>query len=169
MRLRILLCAGCLLLASGCAFLAEQEQEAPADTTRETPEPAPWMQPGGAPVNDVETLVQYFGYIRKLAPADLTREFDGARQEYNRARSEYSRVRFAMLLSLPAAPFNDDGRALDVLEPVLRNGNGRLYPLAQLLGSQIQEQKRLNASVQGLQQKLDALKSLERSIIERSR
>jgi hypothetical protein len=38
-----------------------------------------------------------------------------------------------------------------------------------MLGSHIQEQKRLNASVQGLQQKLDALKSLERSIIERSR
>jgi hypothetical protein len=170
MRLRIALCAGCLVLASGCALLAEQEA---ADTEARAPaepaEPAPWVQPGGSPVTDVESLVLYFGYIRKLSAADLTREYDVARQAYNRAREDYNRVRFAMLLSLPNTPFNDDGRAIDVLDPVLRKGNGRLYPLAQMLSSQVQEQRRLNASVHGLQQKLDALKSLERSIIERSR
>ena len=108
-------------------------------------------------------------FASEVVAADLNREYDTARQAYNRGRLDYNRVRFAMMLSLPNTPFNDDGRALDVLEPIVRKGDGRLYPLAQLLGSQIQEQKRLNASVQGLQQKLDALKSLERSIIERSR
>jgi hypothetical protein len=164
MRLQIAL--SCLALATGCALLTELfpelETGAPA-------EPTPWVQPGGPSVTDVESLVLYFGYIRKLSAADLNREYDTARQAYNRGRLDYNRVRFAMLLSLPNTPFNDDGRALDVLEPVVRKGNGRLYPLAQMLGSHIQEQKRLTASVQGLQQKLDALKSLERSIIERSR
>lgn len=161
--------ACCLALSAGCALLPEAE-------TREPAEPAPWVEPGGPPATDVENLVQYFSYIRKLPAGDLTREYDTARQAYNRGRSEYSRVRFAMLLSLPSAPFSDDGRALDVLDPVLRKGDGRLYPLAQMLGAHIQEQKRLNeeqkrlnANVQGLQHKLDALKSLERSIIERSR
>jgi hypothetical protein len=161
-RLYVAIGAGFLALSAGCTLLPETE-------TREPTEPAPWVQPGGPPATDVENLVEYFGYIRKLSAADLTREYDTARQAYNRGRSDYSRVRFAMLLSLPNTTFSDDGRALDVLDPVLRKGNGRLHPLAQMLGSQIQEQRRLNASVQGLQQKLDALKSLERSIIERSR
>src|SRR5688572_22051652 len=97
MRLRIALCAGCLALAGGCALLAEQEA---VDTeARETAEPTPWVQPSSPPVNDVESLVLYFGYIRKLSAADLTREYDVARQAYNRAREDYNRVRFAMLLS----------------------------------------------------------------------
>jgi hypothetical protein len=162
MRLQIALCAGWLALAAGCGLFPELETGAPA-------EPTPWVQPGSPTVTDVESLVLYFGYIRRLSAADLNREYDTARQAYNRGRIDYNRVRFAMLLSLPNTPFTDDGRALDVLEPVVRKGNGRLYPLAQMLGSHIQEQRRLNASVQGLQQKLDALKSLERSIIERSR
>ncbi|HKA39429.1 MAG TPA: hypothetical protein VKD25_06650 [Burkholderiales bacterium] len=155
------ICIGCAALAAGCELLV------PA---KEPLEPAPWVQPGGPqPATDVESLVLYFAYIRRLTATDLNREYDVARQAYNRGRHDYNRVRFAMLLSLPNTPFNDDGRSLDVLEPIMRNGDGRFYPLAQMLSSQIQEQKRLNASVQGLQQKLDALKSLERSIIERSR
>ena len=163
-RLFILLSAGCLALAAGCALLSE-----PPPPEVEPREPAPWVEPGGPPASDVENLVEYFSYIRKLPANDLAREYDTARQAYNRGRSEHSRLRFAMLLSLPGVPFSDDGRALDVLDPVLRKGNGRYYALAQMLSSHIQEQRRLNASVQGLQQKLDALKSLERSIIERRR
>lgn len=159
--------AGCLALAAGCGLLPPADTGAPEVEVREPT--VPWEQPAGPTVTDVENLVQYFSEIRKLAPADLTKEYETARQAYNQARSEYSRVRFAMLLSLPNAPFTDDSRALDVLDPVVRKGNGRYYPLAHMLSTSIQEQKRLNANVQGLQQKLDALKSLERSIIERSR
>ncbi|MGH8640758.1 MAG: hypothetical protein ACRET6_03545 [Burkholderiales bacterium] len=165
-RFQIALCAGWLALVAGCGIFPDLFPEM---QTRDPAEPTPWVQAGSPSVTDVESLVLYFGYIRNLSAADLNREYDAARQAYNRARQDYNRVRFAMLLSLPNTPFNDDGRALDVLEPVVRKGNGRLYPLAQMVGSHIQEQKRLSANVQGLQQKLDALKSLERSIIERSR
>ena len=151
---------GCAVLATGCAIL-------PGIDTRE---PAPWVQAGGPqPASDVESLVLYFQHIRKLPAADLGREYDTARQAYNRGRSDFNRVRFAMMLSLPNTAFNDDGRALDVLEPVARNANGRLQGLALMMSSHLQEHKRLSASVQGMQQKLDALKSLERSLIERSR
>ena len=149
--------AAFLALAAGCGLLPQTEAEAPEVEVREPT------------ATDVENLVQYYSHIRKLAPTDLAKEYETARQAYNQGRSEYSRVRFAMLLSLPNAPFTDESRAIDVLEPVVRKGNGRYYPLAHMLSTSIQEQKRLNANVQGLQQKLDALKSLERSIIERSR
>jgi hypothetical protein len=74
-----------------------------------------------------------------------------------------------MVLSQPNAAFADDGRALELLDPVAKNPGARLQGLAQLLSSNLQEQKKLNASVQGLQLKLDALKSLERNLIERNR
>jgi hypothetical protein len=74
-----------------------------------------------------------------------------------------------MVLSLPNSAFTDDGRALELLEPVAKNPGARLQGLAQVLSSNLQEQKKLNASVQGLQQKLDALKTLERNLIERNR
>jgi hypothetical protein len=74
-----------------------------------------------------------------------------------------------MVVAMPNTPFNDDARALDLLDPIARNAEGRLSGLAYLLASQIQERRRADATAQGLQQKLDALKSLERSLIERKR
>jgi hypothetical protein len=74
-----------------------------------------------------------------------------------------------MVMALPNTPFADEPRALDLLEPVARNTEGRLSSLAVMLVSQIQERRRLDANAQALQQKLDALKSLERSLIDRKR
>ena len=99
----------------------------------------------------------------------MSREHEAARQAYARARTDFNRLRLAMVLSLPGTAFNDDARALDLCDTVAKHDGGRLQGLAALLGSHLQEQKRLTASEQGLQQKLDALKSLERSMIERSR
>ncbi|HET9403893.1 MAG TPA: hypothetical protein VFO57_04885, partial [Burkholderiales bacterium] len=59
--------------------------------------------------------------------------------------------------------------ALELLDPVSKNPNGHLGGLAYLLISHLQERKRLDANAQGLQQKLDALRSLERSLIERKK
>jgi len=154
-------CMACSALVTGCAGLRGMI---------ESREPAPWVQAGGAqPASDVESLVLYFQHIRKLTDPDLGREHESARQTYHRARSDFNRVRYAMVLSLPNSTFGDDGRALDLLEPVAKNRGGRLQGIAAMLGSHIQEQQRLNTSVQGLQQKLDALKSLERAMLERSR
>jgi len=152
----VLICAG----LGGCALLLGPESR----------EPAPWV-PASAPqpASDAESLLLYFQHLRKLSAPELGREHESARQGYNRARSDFNRLRFAMVLSLPNATFNDDGRALDLLEPVARNSSARLQGLALVLSTHLQEQKRLSASVQGLQQKLEALRSLERSMIERTR
>jgi hypothetical protein len=52
---------------------------------------------------------------------------------------------------------------------VAKNPVSKLGPLAMLLASNLHERKRLDASAQGLQQKLDALMLLERNMIERKR
>lgn len=150
---------GCGVLA-GCGALRGLESQ----------EPAPWVQAGSPqPASDAESLLLYHQHVRKLSGAELGREHDTARQAYSRSRSGFNRVRFAMVLSLANTTFNDDARALELLYPVSKNPGGHLSGLAYLLISQLQERKRLDAAAQGLQQKLDALRSLERSLIERKR
>lgn len=157
---RAVVVAACAALLAGCAALGGIESQ----------EPAPWVQAGSPqPASEIDSLLLYYQYIRKLPGPDLGREHETARQGYNGARTDFNRVRLAMVMSLPNSAFNDDVRALDLLEPVARNANGKLQGLALLLSSHLQEQKRLNANMYSLQQKLDALKSLERSMIERKR
>jgi hypothetical protein len=84
-------------------------------------------------------------------------------------KSDYNRVRLAMVVSQPNTSFHDEPRAIELLEPVARSPGGQLSGLAVLLVSQIQERRRLDASAHALQQKLDALKSLERKLLERKR
>lgn len=157
--------AACLLLA-GCGTL----QPAPevAEPEARTVQPAPPV-PQPRQSSDAETLISYFANLRKLSGPELAREHDAARQAYGRARSDYNGMRLAMVVTLPNTPFYDDPRALDLLDPIAKNGDPRLAGLAWLLVSQIQERRRLDANAQALQQKLDALKSLERSLIERKR
>ena len=136
----------------------------------ESREPAPWVQAGSPqPASDAESLLLYYQHIRKLPGPELGREHDAARQALSRSRSDFNRVRFAMMLSLSSTSFNDEARALELLDPVSKNPGGQLGGLAYLLISQLQERRRLDANAQGLQQKLDALRSLERSLIERKK
>jgi hypothetical protein len=149
-------CLAALALAAGCV-------STPPEATVKT-------APGIArPVSESETLLTYYQNLRMLSGADLAREHEAARAAYARARSDPNRVRYAMVLTLPGAAFQDDARALEMLDPVAKNPNGQLQPLAQLLATHLQERKRLDANAHALQQKLDALRSLERNMIERKR
>ena len=174
--------AACALLA-GCGVLKplevaepEPEQTTPAAVTPgEAAEPAAPVSVPVAPstvtrpASGAENLLTYFTQLRKLSGPDLAREHDSARQAFSTGRSEFSRVRLAMVVTLPNTPFYDETRALELLDPVWKNSESQLSGLAALLVSQIQERKRLDANAQALQQKLNALKSLERSLIERKR
>jgi hypothetical protein len=136
----------------------------------ESHEPAPWAQAGSPqPATDAENLLLYYQHVRKLSAADLNREHDAARQAYTRSRSDFNRIRFAIVLSLPNTAFSDEGRALELLEPVSKTPGGQLNGLAYVLSSHLQERRRLDASAQSLQQKLDALRLLERDMIEKKR
>jgi len=116
---------------------------------------------------ELARLLNYFQRIRKAPGAELGRENESARVAFARSRSDFDRLRLAMTLSLPNTAVNDDARALELLDPVVKNQSAPLHGLASLLSVFVQEQRRLGQSVQGMQQKLDALKSMERSLIER--
>lgn len=158
---RLACLAAAVALAAGCA---------PQPALEKPSADLPAVKPGvPRPVSDADNLLVFYHHVRGLSGAELGREHEMARQAYARSRSDFNRVRYAILLAVPNSAFYDDGRALELLEPVSRNPTGPLHGLAYLLASQLQERKRLDANAQALQQKLDALKSLERSMIERKR
>jgi hypothetical protein len=159
-----ILLAGCSSMdgATQAPVVAEPEPSAEGEV-----EPSAVALPRRA--SDAEALLAYFAQLRKLGGPDLAKEADTARQAYDRARSDYNRMRLAMVMTLPNTPFQDDSRALDLLEPVAKSPDSQLSGLALLLVSQLEERRRLDASAQALQHKLDALKSLERSMVERRR
>jgi hypothetical protein len=155
----------CGALAGCSAVRAPQETERAPDVDL-----APGTQAAPArPADGAEPLLAYYQQLRKLSGSDLAREHETARQSYTRSRTDYERIRLAMVLSVPGFAFSDDARALELLDPVSKNRNGQLQGLAFLLAVHLQERRRLDANAQGLQQKLDALRSLERSMIERKK
>jgi hypothetical protein len=157
-KARIVGWLGCLVLLGGCAALQDVE----------TQQPVPAVQ-AERPISDVESLLLYYRHIGKLKENQLSREHEISRRAYARERSDFNRIRLAMLLGLPNTALSDNVRALELLEPVAKNESGEFSALAVLLAVQLHERQRLDASAQDLQQKLDALKSLERSMMERKR
>lgn len=161
MRARLVACGFvCCWLLAGCSGFPGLESQ----------EPVSWAPAGTPPAkSDADKLLAYFEQIRRLPAADLGKEHETARQAFLSARSDFSRVRLAMLYAMPGTPVSDEPRALDLLDPVTKNPGAELHRLAVLLAANLQERKRLEANAQGLQQKLDALRSLERNMIERKR
>lgn len=179
--LRQPLIACLILLLGGCTLFQQQGESAGTPPAAEppveerppepsVPAPPPAVQ---API-DVERALTYFDRLRRLTSTELPREQEAVRQAYAQSHSDFDRVRLAMTYALPNTPVSDEGRALDLVEPLIKNTRAELHHLAVLMGVFAQEQRRLSAhvqtlqqGVQSLQQKLDALRSLERSLIER--
>lgn len=192
---RAKLCA-LVLVTAGCASVEEatvqREVEAPppkvavvrpappAEVTRPPArEPvSPPVAPQPSRASQVETLIAEYVRLRRAPAAELAREQEDARREFNQTRSDSARIRLAMALSVPGSGATDEARALELLDPLAKTPGASLHALAFLLSAHIQDQRRLAAqvnglqqnvqglqqNVQGLQQKLDAIKSLERSL-----
>ena len=105
-------------------------------------------------------------------PDEQKREMAAASQVLARQRSDATRLRLAMLQSLPAGG-GDESRAIATLDPVLKQGNGPTRMVAAVLVAQFTERQRAireeKKRVEDLQQKLDALRALERSLLGRER
>jgi len=147
-----------LLVLAGCAV-----SRAP-DTVEE---PAAVSDLRSEADNDAAAVLAFYARTRKLSAADLAREQDAARRALTRTRSDANRMRYALVLAVPGAPAADETRALETLEPLTRNTGSPLHGLALMITTFLQEQRRLDAQAQGLQQKLDAMLELERSMTGR--
>jgi len=130
-------------------------------------EPEPVVNDVRPVISETELLLFYFERIKRLSGSDLAKEHEAARSAYGRDGSDFNRASYAILLTLPGTSFTDDGRALELLDPLVKQGEANVRNLALLLTTFIQERRRVGGDLNAAQQKLDALKSLERKMIER--
>ncbi len=169
------------LAAAGCTL----PRQAPAQTVGSAPSPvfaavATPTPPPAPPVRDaVALLLEHADRVRGLQGGELAQEI----ARLNEASAPADQLRLAMALSQTRQLY-DLVRAQELLQRVLANQTEEareLHVLARLLGARYAEQRRLedqldrqNQQVRELQRrlgdtqdKLDALKEIERSLTSR--
>ena len=175
MRLSSCIAAGAL--AASCTTTPPASTGAPE---------AAWVAGSSPPagVSYAEDMVAYVGRIRTMNETALGAE--AARMK--RDASDLARVKAALALSL--SPQSDEAEIMDLLEPVTRRTNAdrdvramasfvqaqaverrRLKQRASAAAGELREERKLSESqaqrAEQLQQKLDALTNLEKSLAER--
>jgi len=183
------------LVLAACSTL----QSTPSSTTRSIPSPTPPSPVAGSSVprekvpaasvlprverndrtDETEQVVALIAYSRWLAAArvdEQRREFSSVNQAFARDPGAYARVKLALLLSVPGSGFTDEVRAVTLLEPLAGGATGTtaastapLRDFAFLLHAQLGERVREQKRSAQLREQLDALKAIERSLIERGR
>lgn len=170
------------LIAGAAAWLAA------CGTLPAPPEPsdAYWLKASAArPASRVDSLLAYAEYIRGLSAAEAAREHERMRTAFSaKDRGDFVRLQYALLLAVSSAPLRDLPRARQALEPLLKEEghDAELRRLAAHLQAGIgdlleaerhaRDEQRRGAEAQrraaDLEQKLEALKSIERRIIKRT-
>ena len=138
-----------------------------------------WLKSGAPqPGSRVESLLAYADYVRGLSGAESAREHERVRQAFAAAnRSNFVRIQYALLLAVSVPPGRDLGRARQLLEHYLKE-DGREADLRRLaaylhagIGEQLDADRRYREEQRhsnSLEQKLEALKSIEQRIIQRN-
>lgn len=142
------------------------------------PPPAP--EPLKLPEDQDQSLSLLIEMTRSAGASadDLRKDFTAAQNAFNKDRTPVNRMRYAWLSALLGPAAGDDARLQGLLEPLVAKTGGlaSTHPLravADVLIAQVaerarqvrEEQKRADA----LQQKLDALKAIEKQLLDRER
>jgi hypothetical protein len=158
-------------LLSACASApgpVEPPRELPAEARYKTPAP---------PAADTRTveLVGYFAAIARAGAGEQKREIAQAAASFSRTPSPYQRVRLGGLHAQPIPGLRDDARALALLEPLATGAavaaDRPIADLAALLYAQVAERQRMEKAEarkqEALREQIEAMKSIERSIMHR--
>lgn len=140
------------------------------------PEPAPPPPPPEPQQAELSRLLVQSEGVRRMAAGEAARELEQARQSFARAKTDYNRLLYALLLLLPSTGGPDDAKAAALLEPMLKekgSGNG-MRAFANFVYLQLADNRKLEERLRdeqkradSLQEKLDALKEVEKSLIDR--
>jgi len=149
----------------------EVEKKAP-------PTPAP--EPVKLPEDQEQSLALLIEMSRSANASadDLRKDFTASQNAFNKDKTPVNRMRYAWLSALLGPAAGDDARLMGLLEPLVAKAGGLavthpLRAVADVLVAQVaertrqvrEEQKRADA----LQQKLDALKAIEKQLLDRER
>jgi hypothetical protein len=124
---------------------------------------------GNGEAHQVSDMLAWSQRVSQSPPDEQRRELAAAGQAFGRERNPRARLRLALLLAYPGGAVSDDTRAMNVLEP-FANITPESGPLAQLggllyvqVGERIREQRR----AQQMKEQLDALRAMERNLLDR--
>jgi len=153
---------------------------APSGPSAVRGEDTPWLKPGAPrPASVVDAALAYHAHVRTLGPSDWNRENEALKDAFAKSPSDFQRLRQVLLLLAPNAPAKEQGRLpalLDRLEKDTQKSTFGLHPLVVLLRSEFDERRRLEDKLreeskknEELEQKLEALKNIEKNLLERRR
>lgn len=175
-----MLLPACTLLQPPPPRPAPPQQQSATRVEPARPEPARAEPRAEVPprITESEQLNSLIGYaqgVAAMAGDDQRKELAGANLAFTREpQNAAARLKLAMLLCLPGTVIADDGRALNLLEPMASNTTGAaaasagaLRRFSGLLYAQLSERLKEQKRSAQLQQQLDALKAMERSLMER--
>lgn len=152
MKRSLLICL--ILLLSACSSLRGERERY-------------WLKSDINPgMDDAVALLHYASYARGLSASERDSELERQRSGYQRDKGDFRRVQYALLLSVPQATAAERRLALQVLEPVDKRGHDAdLAALAGLVEAQLLGYRRADE----LEKKLDAVKDIERSLLQRGK
>lgn len=158
----------CVGLLSGCAQWLERNAEAVPE--KEVAVPVVVELPPREDMRQLSELVLDGQRVTRLDAEQQKRELAAANKAYaSDKRDTYARVRLGMLLSLPGTAIHDDARALALLQPYADAdaSGGVLRQFAALLHANVTERAKTQRRADQLKDQLEALRAVERSIIDR--
>lgn len=116
---------------------------------------------------EVSALLAYYQDLLAMPAEELKREYQGIGQSFARDRSELGRLRLALLMCVPGAAWRDDARLLALLDGAASRNVPPESPRRQfivLLQKLVAERQREQKRADELQQKLDSMLTIERSL-----
>lgn len=147
------------------------------------------LQPADSATHQVRGIIDDAAQATRAAPEEQGRRLARAQKQYAAAPDDANRVRLAVMLATLSPPWRDEERAAALLGPVAgRQPESALTQLAGLLAAGIAERQRLSRELRAaeeraesavrreesanerantLHQQVEALKSIERGILER--
>ena len=152
-----------LVFAAGCALV---------------PPPAP-------PAAPLDALIGEAVHASRAPPAEQKAALARAEQTLRASATPVNRLRVAILLATLPDPLRDDARAAELLESIADASEPGIGRFAALLSTQVLERRRLGREAErvarehaasdkerdkreeALRQQLDALRAIERGILER--
>jgi hypothetical protein len=169
--IRISRYAAIAMVVAGCAT-----SQAPAPTVRlhpAPPPPLPRTEPTPVISGDeleVIELIKYAQRVAAMSPEQKRAEQTIRNQAFSRDKDVASRMRLALVLATPEAGAEDVTRAEILLRPVASSGVDADQPMrlfARLLYGLIHENAGEKQRANQLRNQLEALKDVERSMLQR--
>lgn len=127
-----------------------------------------WLAQGVRPAGEAASLLHYAAYARGLSGVEREKELAAQRNAFITDKSDFRRLQYAFVLGTPAASAAERSRALQLLEPLVDDESGHdadLVALAALQEASLKGQRHGDE----LERKLNAVKGIERNLMQRGR